>query len=550
MLLMRALGWLFGLLGLLLVLVFGLGFAFIPDPPLFLKVVGAVGAAMIGVWLFLDWGALSNLGKDQTVMRSTTASFAALLALGIVVAGNVVAHRYDKRWDLTQDKRYTLSQQSIDLASKLDREVEVLAFFTAGSPEDTNFRDLMENYQQHSTLFKVEYHDPYGDPVLAQEKKILSANGTVILSVGENTQRLESAFDEEAFTNALLKVTSDVQHSVCLVTGHGELEGDDDQTAEGFGVSKIKLEGQNYKVSSISLLEQPPTPASCEVVVLASPRADLLPNERDRLAAYVAAGGGLIAMLDPLMVPDTAADFARYGVKVGNDVVVEADPNRQTEGGPTYVLLQDGSYDIHPITAKLKGGALLGLARSVAKGADVAGLNVQVIAHASDKSWAETSITEPPDSWKPDDGVDIVGDVPLVAAVEVTDPAALRTKTDGALPATATADTQGASTPAVQPIVAPELPKKAGGHVVVYGDADFAANRMITVGVNQDLFLNAVAWMTGDTDKISIRPNEAGKGKLTLDVVTLFLSAVLVLVAAPGLAIVGAVGTWLRRRRL
>jgi hypothetical protein len=279
-------------------------------------------------------------------------------------------------------------------------------------------------------------------------------------------------------------------------------------------------------------------------VVLASPRAELLPVERDRLAQYVAAGGALLATVDPLAVPETAADLSRYGLKVGNDVVIEADPYRQTDGGPTYVLLDPSSLDIHPITSKLQGVAILALARSVGKGEDIAGLNVQTLAHASESSWAETALTEPPDTWKRDEGVDLVGKVPLVAAVEVTDPAAIRTAT-----VTAAAD-PAAPAPAVPATPAPELPKKAGGKVVVYGDGDFASNALVTAAVNQDLALNAIAWMVGEEDQISIRPNEAGKGKLTLDAVTLFLSAVIVLVVAPGLAVIGAVGTWIRRRRM
>lgn len=546
MLTLRALGWLFGLVGFFMLVVTGLAFAFLEDPPVAFQIVGAIGAAMVGGWLFLDWGSLSNLGKDRTVIRSTTASFAVLLGLGVAVTANIVAHRYDRRWDLTETKRYTLAQQSIDVVKQLDQKVEVIAFFRSGWPEDQNFRDLMKRYQEHTTLVAVDHYDPYANPAMAEQNKVLSDMGTVILKVGENTQRLESSFDEEAFTNALVRVTATEQHAVCFVSGHGERDIEDESTAGGLGILKVKLEGTNYEASTISLLDGPPTPEACKVVVLASPRAELLPVERDRLAQYVAAGGGLVAMVDPLAVPETAADLARYGVKVGNDVVIEADPYRQTDGGPTYVLLDPTSYDIHPITSKLQGVAVLALVRSVGKGDDIAGLNVQTLAHASEQSWAETALTESPDTWKPDEGVDQLGRVPLVAAVEVTDPAAIRTSTT----TTGAEADPAAPAPAVPATSTPELPKKAGGKLVVYGDGDFASNALVTAAVNQDLALNAIAWMVGEEDQISIRPNEAGKGKLTLNVVTLFLSAIIVLVIAPGVAVIGAVGTWIRRRRM
>jgi ABC-type uncharacterized transport system involved in gliding motility auxiliary subunit len=545
MLALRALGWLFALIGLFLLVICGLSFAFLDDPPMVLKAAGGVGALLMASWLFLDWGSLKNLGNDQTVLRSTTASFATLLALGIVVTANVVVHRYDQRWDLTETKRYTLAPQSVDIAKTLDREIEVIAFLTAGSPPDRNFRDLMDRYKEHTTLLKVDVYDPYANPTMAEQYEVTSDSPVVIFKVGDNKQRLDAGLEEQDVTNALVRVKSDVQHSVCVVTGHQELELMDDQGQDGLGIAKLKLEGVNYKVQPVSLLEQQPMPESCEVVVLASPRAELLAPERDRLAQYVAAGGGLIAMIDPLLVPETAADLSRYGVSVGNDVVVEADPYRQTQGGPTYVMLEQGSFDISPITEKLAGVALFGHARSVGKGADIPGLNVQVVASASDKSWAETAVTDAAESWTPTEGSDLVGKVPLMVTVEVADPAAIRLVTASTLPVV-----EGASAPAVPVEAAPTLPTKAGGKVVVYGDGDFATNKLITFGVNQDLLLNAVAWVVGEDDQISIRPNEAGKGKLNLNIVTLFLAIVTAAVVAPGLTIVGAVGTWLRRRRL
>lgn len=580
---LRAISWIFALAGLLTLAVFGIGFGYLEEPPLALNIAGGVGAALVIAWFALNWSMLVELGKGAAFARTATSLFAVLLTGGIGVTVNIVAHRYDKRWDLTETKRYTLSQQSIDVVSKLDRDVEILAFFGLGSPEGENFRDLVERYKEHTTLLKVEVYDPMSNPILAEQNKVVTDAGTVILKAGEATQRLESGFDEEAVTNALIRLTSSKEHKVCFVTGHGEREIDDESTAEGLGMAKVRLEGTNYKVAPINLLSNPPTPETCEVVVLASPRADLVGIELDRLADYVAAGGGLVVALDPVEAPATAAAMARYGVKVGNDVVLEADPYRQTQNGPTEVLLDPSSYDIHPVTSKLQGATLLSLARSVSKGPDVAGLTVQEIVHASEKSWAETSIQDANATLEPTPGTDLIGKVSLAVAVEVTDPSALA---KGAVPAAPAAPTMPTDAPSLTPpglpggapedppaapevvptdptagildalkagsvpvAAAPTLSSKAGGKVLVFGDGDFMSNRSVVSGTNQDLFLNTVAWMVGEEDQISVRANEAGKGKLNLSLVTLFLSVVTVVLILPGLAVFGAVGTWLRRRR-
>ncbi len=570
---MGALSWLAGLAGFLLLVVYGVAYAFLGADaslglegdaasnvalgvPTWTHGVGAVGALLFGMFLASSWKSLKSASEDQGTARSTTALFGVALVFAVTIVLNIMGQRWDKRWDLTATKRYTLAEQSVDIAKGLNREIEVVAFFPAGSPEETNFKDLLTNYQRESTLLKVEFHDPYGDPLLAEKFKLTSTNGTVIMKAGESEQRLEFDFSEEAFTNALVKVASDKQHTLCAVGGHDEMNETDDQTATGIGVVVTKLQGQNYTVKRISLVDSPPTPESCEVTLLAGPRAELLPIERDRLAQYVAGGGHLVALLEPMSTPELAADFARYGVTVGNDVVIETDPGRQLSGGdPTFVLLTEDSFDLHPVTQKIKGGVVMRTVRSVQKGAELAGLDVQVIAHASQDSWGETSLANGQIEARPDEGVDLIGKVPVAAAVEVRDPAAVRATTESASAPDAPTTGEGAPSITVAAGATPSeplapIPPKAGGKIVVFGDSDFAGNQMVLGAVNQDLFLNAVAWMAGEESQISIRANEAGKGKLTLDLVTTFLSAVVALVVVPGLTIAGAIGTWLMRRRL
>jgi hypothetical protein len=252
----------------------------------------------------------------------------------------------------------------------------------------------------------------------------------------------------------------------------------------------------------------------------------------------------LIVMLDPLQTPETAADMARYGVKVGNDVVVEGDPNRMVAANdPTALGLDSTSWDIHPITEKLTGLVILSMARSVGKGEDVAGLNVQVIGHGRAGGWGETKLDDPNVPSEPTPGDDIVGNVPLIVSVDVTDPADLRT-TSAAMDMPSTA---GAPVVApVDPVAAPAV--KAGGKVMVFGDGDFAANLLVLKAQNQDLFLNSVAWMVGEKDQLAIRANKAQKGKLELTELSVFGGAALGLLLIPGLCLAGMVGTWLVRR--
>lgn len=542
----RVVGWIIALFGVLCLMLYGAGllvFDEVPDP---VHYVGGVGVGAILLWLVADWKNLSRVGEDQTVARSFASAFAIVLVLAITAVVNVGAVRYDWRKDLTATKRFSLSEQSVDVVSKLDEPVTVYAWFQSTDGALKNFRSLMEEYADHTTLLTVEYHDPLEDRILSEQQKILSTAGTVILKKGDREQRIESNFTEEAFTNALVRVASSTRHTVCVTTDHGELDPDDEYSQTGLGIAKIRLEGQNYTFDKISLLATPPTPEGCEVVLLGGPRAELLPMERDRLAAYVAGGGKLIVMLDPATTPETAADLARYGVKVGNDVVIEGDANRQSPEGPTAVVLDPGSFDFSPITQKLKGFVQLVMVRSVGKGPEIPGLNVQELAHGTAQSWAETTLdsTTPP---TPDADKDIVGNVPVMVTVEVTDPAGIVTST--ATAAAPAVDAAGLPIATPAPTGAPvEVPKKAGGKLFVVGDSEFATNLYLTRSNNQDLLFNTIAWMVGEENQLTIRANESEAGQLDLGLLGSFFAGGTMLLLVPGVTVAAAVFTWFRRK--
>jgi len=546
------------------------------------KYAAGIGSAFVGGWVYLARRSLQQAVSTRGARYSFGAVGLILLAAGVTVAINILAHRYDDRLDLTSTQRFSLAEQSASVVAGLDRTVEVTAFFRSGSLERSQFEDLMDSFEAHTTLLEVEYYDPIRAPMKAKEYGITSSYGTVVLQAGDDRQTLESDYGEEAFVNALIRLTAGIEHRVCFTEGHGELDPDEDSQPLGLGAVVLKLEGQNYVVEKTNLLRDGGVPASCEILIAADPEVDWLPAEREMLAAFVAGGGKFVLMLEPTHAPGLAADMSRYGIDIGDDIVLEANPNYQMAGADaSYVLLDPTSFDFHKITSPIKGGVVLRLVRSVAKLDGVAGVNVQVLARTSEYGWAETKLsgdTMP----EPTPGEDIVGKVPIMAVSEVTDPASItvgsftveagsRGLSDGLLgeaEGEAEAEAEGGEAPGTNaeaaagppdqepvalpdeapPATAPEIIRKEGGKVLVIGDVDFATNELVDQLSNQDLLLNGVAWLAGEEDQVSIRPNEAAKGSMTMSILQGIFVWMICIIVMPGLAVVGALVTWRVRR--
>ncbi|RME20711.1 MAG: hypothetical protein D6798_19850 [Deltaproteobacteria bacterium] len=544
---MKGHAWILGLLGAmgLVGFVAAVATADVVQTPV--AIGGVVSLALVIAWIALDAESLGRAARRRGTRYSVNATLLVVVVGAIAIAANVLAHRYDKRFDLSASQRFDLSEQTDKVLDGLDQDVRILAFFTSGSPEESDFRDLIEGYRARSEHIVVEFHDPVREPLLAEQNDITSSFGTVILRAGDSTQRLEFDFDEEAITNAIIRVTSGRQHPLCFVTGHGELDFEDSTGPTGLGMAVERLTGQNYTARGLSLVREGRVPDDCEVTVVADPQTDPLPAEREMLAAYVAGGGALVVLLDPMHAPELAADLARYGFRLQDDVVLEANPRYQLVGGDaTWIVLDPDSFEPHAMTEDLAGMVILRLARSVGKGDSVSGITVQVLARTTPYGWAETTLdgATPP---QPDDG-DIVGDVPLVALAEVDDPAAISVG-DMAIGAAGSTALPGlAAAPA--PAAPPEVERKAGGRVLVFGDSDFASNELLGQGSNQDLFLNAIAWLVGEEDQVSIRPNEGATGSLTMNGLQGLMVWLLCLLVVPGVTVGMAIGTWRHRRNL
>jgi len=240
----------------------------------------------------------------------------------------------------------------------------------------------------------------------------------------------------------------------------------------------------------------------------------------------------VVLMLDPEHAPLLATDLARYGIDVGRNIVLESNPKYQLVGGDASYLLLDGAgFADHPITEPIQGMVMMRVARSVGRGEKVPGIEVRELMHTSEYAWGETVLDgrTPP---QPDIGVDRIGRVPVAAVAAVKDTTAITvgvTTLDGS----------------------PQAPTEAavGGRIVVFGDSDFTSNELLDQASNLDLLQNTLAWLVGEGDQVSIRPNPAARGSLTLDTLHALLMWLLSVFVVPCVAMGGAVATWLGRRR-
>ncbi|MCW5980292.1 MAG: GldG family protein [Bryobacteraceae bacterium] len=472
---------------------------------------------------------LNWLKARQTKYTAYVALYIAII-LAVVSVANFLAQRYNKSYDSTSNKRFSLSDQTEKIVKGLQRDVKITYFNQTGRFAEA--RDLLDRYDNLSTKLTVEFIDPDKKPQVARAAGVRSY-GTVFVDTGERREEAKSVTEEEV-TNALIRALKGGQRKACIVQGSGE-HGLDDSDSRGYSSMKEAIENNNYTTETISLLQKPEVPADCTVLIVGGPRFDYLQPAVDAIRKYVEGGGRALVMLDPPLAvgkedvrenAELAKLLESWGVTLNKNLVLDASGIGSLFGlSEAIPLVTD--YESHAIVRDMRSIATaFPLTRSL-ETKTVDNVTVDKLFSTSPNSFATTNLSSAEIKLDPSKAKQ--GPFTIGAAGTVT------VKDQASQPPP---ETPGAEAHA----------GKREGRFVVTGTSGWAANNLIRFNGNRDLLLNMMNWLSSDEDLISIRPKEPQDRRLSLtrqQMSRVFYASVVLL----PLVVIGlGVSVWWRRR--
>jgi ABC-type uncharacterized transport system involved in gliding motility auxiliary subunit len=437
-----------------------------------------------------------------------------LVVLAAAVICNVLGDRYNKSYDATANKRYSLSPQTAKIVRGL-KEPAVITYYN----QSTRFhegKDLLDEYANLSPKVHVDYVDPDKNPEAAREAGIREL-GTAVVQVGTRKDTAKNV-TEEGVTGAFIRDLKSGTRTVCFVSGSGEHRLDDSER-EGFSQFKDLLAKDDYETKSIDLLQKADVPEDCTALVVAGPTRNYEQPEVDGIKKYVEDGGRALFMLDPPLklghseIADNDALttlLQSWGVTMQKDLILDLNPIGQLAGvGPQVALVT--SYGSQPIVNDMKGVATgFPLSRSLQiRNTDKT--SVEKLFDSSETSLATDNLSS--------------------AAVNVNDPKNKK----GPMPLAA-AGTYNTGK------------ENSQGRFVVVGSSSWVDNGFLDFNGNNDLALNTVNWLSSDEDLISIRPKPEDDRRITMTRSQLGWVRATSQFLLPMVVVIAGVGVWWKRR--
>ncbi len=401
--------------------------------------------------------------KPSIFLRSTSSfgSFliTGLLALGIVVLLEVICFNHNVFIDLTPGQIYTFSEQTLKILKSLDKDVEFISFYRMNDREE--LEDFYKRFCDYSKKLKYRLIDLDQNPGMARLYGITHVQ-TVIKCNGQT--RTIGFVTEERVVNAILKLTQGITKAVYFSKGHDE--------KEGYSDLKAGLGNENWRVETVSILENKELPSDETVLVIAGPEKDFLESEISILDQYLNDGGKIVVLVEPFTVlPNLKAFLGKYRIALGDGIIV--DQQSKLSGGDYLAPLITEKFKC-PVTKGLSPSSsfLFPTVRPVETRAGGVDRIIAVpMARTSHNSWTKSD----KEGVKRGDvefeeGVDTPGPLEVAAWVRVKD-----------------------------------RDNEVKGELICIGDSDFITDSYYDVFANKDLFLNSLAWLAQDRDLISIR---------------------------------------------
>lgn len=467
------------------------------------------------------------------------------LFLGLVALLAWLGHEHPREFDWTYGGRNSLSAESLRLVARIQRPIRIVAWARKDERLRERIRDLVGRYRRANPRIALHFMNPDLAPEEARAEGV-EFDGELRIHLGQRSERV-TQLTEQAITSALQRLLRSGETRVAFLTGHGERD-PLGQANFDLGAFGEVLRKNGIQLQTLNLAVHPQVPRNVQLLVIASPRARLLPGEVAAVRKYVKHGGNLLWLTEPGQPAGLQPLAEDLGLEFLPGRVVDAMTAVFGIKSPEIVLVP--RYPSHPITRDLDLMTLFpgvqALRRETreetadARDRDAASTEarwqVRVFLRTLDRAWTETGPLRGEIRFDP--GTDEVAG-PLDFGFAFT-----RTLEDpGGKARKAAAKGQGKAEAGT------EAPASRTQRVVVIGDGDFLSNRYLGNGGNRDLGVNVVNWLVHADTLISVTPHPAPDQTLDLSRTAQSTIGVVFLFVLPGGLVLAGLWIWWRRRK-
>ncbi|MFH1427452.1 MAG: GldG family protein, partial [Patescibacteria group bacterium] len=287
--------------------------------------------------------------------KKSDSSLTVIIIIGILIVVNFFSYQIFFRWDLTQNKDYSISDVSKKTVANLDDNVNIKVYFSKNLPSQfitlsQEVADILDEYENYSNgNLRVEFIDPdklenaeqelyiLGIPALqfnVLEKdnyQVVKGYLGMVVQYGDKKEAIPIIEDTNNFeyqvTLAIKKVTSDEINTIGIVSSNSSLSLETIDTA----YEKIL---ELYQVRTVDLETAESISPELKTLIVIGPKDAFSEEELKKIDNFFMQGGSLLFLVDGVKVEEGLFAIKNdinlntllenYGLKINSDLVLDA----------------------------------------------------------------------------------------------------------------------------------------------------------------------------------------------------------------------------------
>lgn len=292
---------------------------------------------------------IGNILRKKWLVNTSKTLVLIAIIIGIYIGINIVLGKVVlPEIDFTEDKIYSLSNESRDKIGNIEKEIKITLINYSESKAFINF---IERYIELNKNIKLEKIDDLSSrPDLMTKYSLEATNSLIIVSCGENEKKLMDydlyTYDyttykqidrtEEAITNAIIDVTIEEKPKIYFMSNHVMYD------IRYYSTIMQILVDEANEVETLDIISKGEIPSDCDCLVISTLKEDLTEQERDKIIEYIKNGGELLLMCGPNINNISLTNFQKvldeYGLIIGNGVVFEGNSANMVSGYSDFII--------------------------------------------------------------------------------------------------------------------------------------------------------------------------------------------------------------------
>lgn len=308
-------------------------------------------------------------------------------------------------FDFTENKIFTLSEETQNKLKNLEKETTITFI---NFEETDGLIEVAERYVVLNKNIKIEkITDITSRKDLMQKYGLDTETQLIIVTSGEN-ESLISSYDlytydyttyetidrsEEAFTNAIISVTTEKKPKIYFMNNHVAYNVD-----YYFYIIRDLMTGDANEVETLDILTAGNIPEDCDTLVITTLREDITTIEKDKIIEYINRGGEILLLTGPNVTGNELVNFQevlnQYGITIEEGVIFEGNSANMLYEFPDFIVEEVESSSITNNLNMDSGVGFLGAASIKFDNDKKEELNVEYeeLIYTSDKAFKRTNL--------------------------------------------------------------------------------------------------------------------------------------------------------------